>query len=109
MPVLITLESITRHSPPFVHSTIVQGGCASQNGGESSGKPDDVDVEEGVPLTLAEGYEYIGCFHDKFPMSERDMSLTTKREFPLNKPRMCANRCSKEDGAAFFGLQNGGL
>lgn len=58
---------------------------------------------------MAEGYEYVGCFHDQFPMSERDMPLTTKREFPQNKPRMCANRCSKEDGAAYFGLQNGGL
>ncbi|CAN0484313.1 unnamed protein product, partial [Ectocarpus sp. 12 AP-2014] len=60
-------------------------------------------------LSLAEGYEYIGCFHDKSPMDERDMALRSKREFAQNKPSMCAARCAKENGATFFGLQNGGL
>lgn len=77
-------------------------GCASNSdsaGGEY--------IEE--TLSLAEGYEYIGCFHDKSPMEERDMALRSKKEFAQNKPSKCAARCAKEAGATFFGLQNGGL
>eukprot|EP00752_Nemacystus_decipiens_P008859 g7905.t1 len=81
------------------------GGCGSQ---DDDGAGDDTEEVE-VPMTLAEGYEYVGCFHDKFPLVNRDMPLTSKRKFPGNKPRMCANRCSKEEGATFFGLQNGEL
>lgn len=83
-----------------------QDGCGSQETSDNSGSLDDA---EEVEVSLAEGYEYIGCFRDKYPISERDMSLTTKKEFPQNKPKMCARRCAKEAGATFFGLQNGGL
>lgn len=58
---------------------------------------------------LANGYAYVGCFGDMTKLKLRDMSLRTKREFPGNKPSVCATRCAKEDGATFFGLQNGGL
>ena len=93
------------YSPPFRHLGF-QGTCGNDDkDGGSEGASNTAEE----PLTLAEGYEYVGCFRDKHPMAERDMPLTTKREFPQNKPRMCANRCSKQEGAAFFGLQNGGL
>ena len=61
------------------------------------------------PFTPAEGYTYVGCFGDKSKMESRDMSLHTRREFKLNKPKMCSSRCAKVAGATFFGLQNGGL
>lgn len=58
---------------------------------------------------LAEGYTYVGCFGDMSSRKSRDMALLSKREFTKNKPSMCSNRCAKEPGATFFGLQNGGL
>lgn len=61
------------------------------------------------PFKLAEGYEYIGCFHDKHPMSKRDMPLTSKKEFPENSAKVCADWCAQVDGATFFGLQKGEL
>lgn len=67
------------------------------------------DMETSKKLGLDDDYEYIGCFGDESSMGKRDMDLRTKRAFRGNKPRMCARRCSKEEGATFFGLQNGDL
>lgn len=69
--------------------------------------PEEPTAVDSTDLELAEGYEYMGCFQDKAPMSERDMPLTSKKEFALNTPATCASRCLKKGGATFFGLQNG--
>lgn len=58
---------------------------------------------------LAEGYEYIGCFADRSPISKRDMALRSKRSFDNNGPDVCAAHCMEEPGSAFFGLQNSDL
>lgn len=78
----------------------------SFQGCESTEEPTAVDSTD---LELAAGYEYIGCFRDEAPMNERVMALRSKQEFPLNTPETCEKHCAQEDGATFFGLQNGGL
>ncbi|CAM9623568.1 unnamed protein product, partial [Scytosiphon promiscuus] len=79
------------------------------SGCESGESPDGTVDPTRAPFMLADGFEYVGCFQDKSPMSNRDMALTSKRKLPLNTPRACADHCASEDGAAFFGLQNSEL
>ncbi|CAM9665667.1 unnamed protein product [Pylaiella littoralis] len=108
-----TAESLTpsqlddmKGSQEETHAIYSVDSRSAYKGCKPTAGPTAVDSTD---LKLVKGYEYIGCFHDKEPMSERDMALTSKKKFPKNTPQMCATRCAKVDGATFFGLQNGGL